>query len=134
MAILGHIFILILKISGSKESKDLQQKLNDEQKKIYDEIKKERRNHYTYGLLIGLIISIMFYLYNKKQMLCVYIGIMTFIANHFYLLMPKKNWMIEHLTEKEDIIAWNKVYRKMRYLTSYSDLIGFIFFAIQTFI
>lgn len=136
MAIIGHIFIMFYKLSGAKESKDLESKLNEEQLKIYNFIKKERKEQYMYGLLIGIVLSIIYrFTIGRKEnvMLCVYIGITTFIANHFYLLMPKTYWMIEHLEEKEDILAWNKVYRRMRYLTSYSDLVGIIFFVIGNF-
>lgn len=133
MAIMSHIFIMMSKVAGSKESKDLESKLDEKQKEIYNFIKKERKQHYTYGLFLGMFIAIVLNYFigkNKKHMLCVYIGIVTLTANFFYLLMPKTYWMIEHLEEKEDILAWNKVYRKMRYLTTYGDFIGFIIFII----
>ena len=137
MAIMSHIFIMMYKISGSKESKDLEKKLNEEQKKIYSFIKKERKQQYTIGLILGIFLALIFNYFmgkNKKQMLCVYIGIVTLTANFFYLLTPKTYCMIEHLEEKEDILAWNKVYRKFRYLTSYADLVGFLIFVIGYFI
>lgn len=133
MAFMGHLFIFIYKIFGSKEAKDLKSKLNEEQTEIYKKIKKERRNHYMIGLLLGALLSILYNKYegkNIKHMTCAYLGITTFVANKFYLLMPKSNWLIEHLEEKEDILAWSKLYKKMRYLTSYADLVGFITFGI----
>jgi len=136
MAIMSHIFIMMYKVTGSTESKDLEKKLNPEQKKIYSFIKKERKQHYTYGLLLGMVLALGFNYFmgkNKKQMLCVYIGIVTLTANFFYLLMPKTYWMIEHLEEKEDILAWNKVYKKMKYLTTYAEFVGFFIFVIGHF-
>lgn len=136
MAFLGHLFIIALKLLGNKEAKELESKLNEEQKKIYTEIKKERKNHYLMGLALGIIIAIIYNKFggrNMTHMTCAYLGIATFVANQFYLLMPKKYWMIEHLEEKEDIIAWNNVYKRMRYLTSYSDLAGFITFGIAQY-
>lgn len=134
MAFMGHIFIIGLKLLGNKEGKELESKLNEEQKKKYKDIKKERKNHYLIGLILGIFVACLFNRYfgkNIKQMTCAYLGISTFVANQFYLLMPKTNWMIEYLEEKEDIIAWNNVYKRMRYLTTYADLAGFITFIIS---
>lgn len=136
MAFMGHLFIIGSKLVGSKEAKDLESKLNEKQKEIYKEIKKERKNHYMYGLGLGMILAILYnYISGKnfKHMSCAYLGIATFVANQFYLLMPKKYWMIEYLEEKEDIIAWNNVYKKMRYLTTYANLAGFITFGVSQY-
>lgn len=133
MAFMGHIFIIGYKLMGRKEGKNLESKLNKEQKKIYEEIKKERKNHYLLGLFLGMTLAILYNIYggkNNKHMVCAYVGITTFVANYFYLLMPKSNWMIEHLEEKEDIMAWNAVYKRMRYLTDYANLAGFISFGL----
>ena len=136
IAFLSNLFIIASKLIGNKESTYLKSKLNEEQKKIYSEIKKERKKHYIMGLVFGIIVAILYNIFqgkNIKHMTCAYLGISTFIANKFYLLMPKKYWMIEHLTDKEDIIAWNNVYKRMRYLTSYAELAGFITFGISQY-
>lgn len=130
MTFISHIFIIFYKLSGSKESKEFIKTLDMEQKKIYEKIKKERMNDYKIGLLLGFLISF-FYMKNiKGENICIFIGIMTLVANSYYLLKPKKNWMIENLKTMEQVKLHNSIYKKFRYMTDYANFIGFIIFMI----
>lgn len=130
MTFISHIFIIFYKLSGSKESKDFIKTLDIEQKKIYENIKKERMNDYKIGLLLGFLISFFYMKKIKLENICIFIGIMTLVANSYYLLKPKKNWMIENLKTMEQVKLHNSIYKKFRYMTDYANFIGFIIFMI----
>lgn len=130
-AVIGHLLVLFYKLSGSPEIKTMTDKFTEHQKKIYKQIRYERRIHYIYGLLLGTLCAI-FYLtmFPKiKHPICAYIGIAISIAQNFYLLMPKSKWMIDYLENPQDIYHWNQVYKKFRYLSIYGNFLGFVFFA-----
>ena len=133
MAIMGHLGILYYKASGSVESKQLESTLNDKQQKIYEQIKKERMQDFRIGVIIGIILSY-FYIRHinggQFNTVCVYVGFTTLIANMYYMLKPKSLWMVEHLSTLEQVKLHNKVYKKMKYITAYSELLGFIIFAL----
>ena len=134
MAFMSHIAIIAYRLSGSPEAKVFEAGLDKYQKQVYDEIKNERRRHYTLGMLIGAIISVAFILLSKAETgtraLCAYVGLTTFVANQFYLLMPKSKYMIEYLSDKKDIVAHHNIYKKFRYMTSYADFLGVVIFII----
>jgi len=134
MAIMSHLAILYYKASGSVESKKLEETLSEEQKEIYEKIKKERMRDYRIGFILGMILS---YLYIRTlnttgnfSIVCVYIGLTTLIANAYYTLKPKSLWMVEHLTNIEQVKLHNKVYKRMKYITAYGELLGVFLFAI----
>jgi hypothetical protein len=134
MAIMAHLGILYYKASGSIESKKLENSLNVKQKQIYEKIKKERMCDFRVGILLGMFLS---FLYIRKMntgqnvhTICVYVGFTTLVANAYYTLKPKSLWMVEHLSTLEQVKLHNEVYKKMKYITAYSELLGFILFAI----
>lgn len=101
---------------------EFREKLNDKQKKIYDEITKERLNIYIAGIFIGLLCGYLYYLKfpKEKYMLCKIIGISIFVKLCFYKIYPKKPLMLYSLTTKDQVKAWTDVYTTMKkkWLTS----------------
>jgi hypothetical protein len=101
--------------------------LTPELAKKYINITHMRRNLYVQGIIIGLILT--YFILNKfpitnsfhRTMLS--IGITGLTSVLYYCLMPKKDYMLNHLKTQEEIKAWLKIYKKMkrRYL------LGFIF-------
>lgn len=95
--------------------------------KKYKGITNMRRDHYIQGIIIGLVLT--YFILNKfpitnsfhRTMLS--IGITGLTSVIYYCLMPKKDYMLNHLKTQEEIKAWLKIYKKMkrRYL------LGFIF-------
>ncbi len=133
-AMMGHLGIFAYKIGGMPEIKNMVDRFTPQQTDVYNEIKKERRMHYLVGLAIGLIVASWFVMKNHipspKKHICAFVGLATFVANTFYELMPKSEWMVEHLDNAGDVKRWNVVYRKFRTLTGYGELLGFILFAV----
>ncbi len=135
VAVITHILIFAYKFTGSPEIELMKSRFNPEQLSVYNEIKLERRNHYLIGLGIGLLIAIVYSMKNKNMSVnknvCAFVGIATFVANIFYELMPKSQWMVEHLDNAGDVKRWNDVYKKFKFLTSYGELLGFSLFALS---
>jgi len=97
--------------------------LNEKQREIYKNIVNERRNIYYSGYVLGLLISLLlisFLYYNnvklsKINMICLIMSISFVSSYFFYILSPKKNHMILHLTNEKQREEWLNVYRYMQY-------------------
>jgi len=104
-------------------------------KKIYEKIEGERLTIYYQGFALGLLISlaIMFYRYffNKKIMsnfaiVCLVVSV-SFLTNYFYyILSPKKDYMLNHIEEKGQIIAWMEMNKQMQKYYHTGLVIGII--------
>jgi len=135
MVVMAHLGLLYYKVSGSEESKKLEATFDETQKEIYEKIKKERMCNYRIGILIGIALSF-FYLRRlnisipEHSIVCIYVGFTTLIANAYYTLKPKSLWMVEHLTSMEQVKLHNEVYKRIKYITAYGELLGFIIFAL----
>ena len=92
--------------------------LNPQEREIYEQIVIQRRNIYLQGLLLGIIISLLYIYFCKPQdnyqTLCVAIAL-TFSINYFYyILYPKKKYMLQYLDTKKENQAWLQIYRNMQ--------------------
>jgi hypothetical protein len=98
---------------------------------LYKSIVKERTQIYFTGYFLGFILSVLFILYNiyvKKEkynalaLVCIIITI-SFLTNYFfYILSPKKNWMLDNIKSQEQIKAWMKMYKGMQ-ITYHTGLV-----------
>lgn len=94
---------------------------------IFEKIVVQRRNLYFQGIIIGLILS--YFLLNIYKTVNTFhrisfvtaVTLMTSVL--YYFLMPKSDYMLNHLTTKEENKAWLSVYKymKQRYF------LGFLF-------
>ena len=91
--------------------------------KIYEQIINERTTIYYQGYILGFILSIFIILVNiysehkmlsTMSMICLILAI-SFITNYFYyILSPKKNWMLNYIKTPDQTKAWLQMYRKMQ--------------------
>lgn len=115
--------------------KKFKETLNEKQKKTYKDITDERRRIYYRGFVLGLVLSIfMIWILNKPSLqsvnkisiLCI-VGATSFLTNYFYyILTPKSDYMLLHLTEKNQISEWLNVYKKMQYVNHLGFALGII--------
>ena len=88
----------------------------------YEAIVKERRNHYIIGLILGLILSFIVSKYvritNYFYRLSLFLFITLGFSAVFYLIMPKSDYMKNHLKTDEEKQKFNEVgaLMKNRYL------------------
>ena len=79
----------------------------------YEAIVKERRSHYIIGLVLGLILSFIVSKYiritNYFYRLSLFLFITLGFSAVFYLLMPKSDYMKNHLKTDEERQKFNEV-------------------------
>jgi hypothetical protein len=127
--IFATIFMTLI-IDKQKIFKDYVNSLNKEQLDKYNNIVNERKNISLNGYLLGLLLSLVFIVFNynlkkisKGLVICLTSSIMFLTHYFYYILSPKTDWMVLHLDDKQRI-EWLKVYRTMQFSYHYSLLIG----------
>ena len=92
--------------------------LDNEQRQIFLNIKRERLEIWMKSTALGVLLSfVVFYLLNKKnniQNTCMIV--LTYFLTQYlvYSLHPKKNWMLNHLKSREQNKAWLGMYTHMK--------------------
>ena len=109
--------------------------MNIKQKKIYEDIVKERFVIYLAGSILGIISAVLFYRNNKseKYILCKSLFLLYFIKLGFYYMYPKQPLMLYSLTTKEQTDSWADVYSEMKNRWKLSIFLGFISYLIIGF-
>ena len=107
--------------------------LSVEQKKKYYKISQERRNIYFKGFIFSFIISLLILfrvknnIKNKNKLLCMVVSISSFINYFYYIIHPKSDYMIIHLENKKERLAWLNIYKHMQKYYHLSLIIGLLF-------
>ena len=138
MFIIGNLVFTYL-MDKHGEVKKYQDSLDDTQKVIYKKIVEDRKKLAMQGYALGIAMSIgfligrHFLMKSKKSLLSTSVaslcvtGAITFVVQYFfYMLMPKKDWMLNHLTTEEQKAQWVKVYRAYSWNYHLSMLIGLV--------
>ncbi len=103
----------------SKDQMDvLRNKLSPELALKYDAIARERATHYIQGLVLGMGISYIVLqnlrISNQFHKLSVFFAITLCTAVIYYFLMPKSDYMLNHLKSGEQTKAWLEIYKTMK--------------------
>ncbi len=107
-------------ISSKHESEILKKSLSGELAQTYDKISKERSELYLHGLVIGFIIVFLVnYNYsdqfdNKFHKTTFFILIILITAVIYYTLMPKSDYILNHVTNNQESKAWLNTYLNMK--------------------
>jgi uncharacterized protein YacL len=129
MAGLGLLAASAFTLSVSDEQHEkLKTVLSPKLDEIYDKISNERRNQYIQGLILGLIVAF-FVLYsgkisNRFYRTSLFFTITLTIAVLYYFLMPKSDYMLNHLKTPEENKAWLEVYKTMKFRYFLGFLLG----------
>ena len=117
--ILSNIYFYI-RTNKEQKSKELTSLLNEEQKKKYDQIRKNRMRIAIHSWEIGVLVALVLYYFSIRKLnlpvlstLCSVL-LLSLASYLFYMLKDKGEYMISHLDNKEQIDAWLKVYRTMQ--------------------
>ena len=106
--------------------------LNANQKDIYKDIINERRSVFTNSIIISLLLALMstIWLYDDKSLhtklcdlVCYFISLTLFSTYVIYNLYPKTKWMLNYLTNQEQITNWLAIYKSFKQ----SNYLGMIF-------
>ena len=111
-------------------------------KERYDKITNERMMISYYGYAIGFILSLFIIFYNLKlkgsklnnvSIVCIVTSV-CFLTNYFYyILSPKSDWMLDHMTNQEQVKLWLQLYRTMQVYYHSGLVLGIIAVGIMAF-
>jgi uncharacterized protein YacL len=107
--------------------------LNTEQIHAFREIVANRTSLYLQGTIFGIILVIMLAIFGYKQLSpftngCTFVVIVLLTQYFYYILMPKNDWMLNHLKNQEQIQGWLGVYREMSLRWHWGLVVGLIGF------
>lgn len=114
----GFLMTSVFMMLFAKGSNEFEKKLSSDKKEVYNKVITERRNVWLIATVAGVIASLVYHYYfnegNKSSLLACTNTFIFFMVQYFvYILMPKKNWMLNHLEKKEEIDAWLEKYKSM---------------------
>lgn len=96
----------------------LRKQFSEELDEIYGKIVIERRNHYVQGILLGCLIAfftmILMKFTNRFHRISFFVAITLTTSVVYYFLMPKSDYMLNHLKTEEENKAWLEVYKTMK--------------------
>jgi len=129
-------------MSESNIIKKYQEELPNELLDIYLSIVEERTRIYYTGYILGFLLSLILILYTTQvqhakmstsTMVCTTVAI-AFLTNYFYyILTPKTNHMLDHVTTPEQTKAWLAMYKGMQYYYHTGLTIGLVAVGIFAF-
>jgi hypothetical protein len=121
--IIGMIYFYN-RTNKSEIVKHYKEKLSSDLQKRYDNISEERMKSSVYGYILGFILSLFIIFYNlnfkrvrmnNTSLVCTVMAT-CFLTNYFYyMLSPKSDWMLNHISNSEQVKAWLQMYREMSY-------------------
>jgi hypothetical protein len=130
--LIANIYTILSCANDKKDKTNFLNVLTSKQKEIYEEIINERKTIYYMGYGLGILLAIftIFIMkkvlkirFNNMSLVCL-VGSIVFVTNYlFYILYPKSDYMLLHLSDKRQITEWLKIYRKMQYKFH----LGFVF-------
>lgn len=124
--IVGTIFAMSLSKNESIFQK-YKRSLTLEQIRAYERITVERLWLYISGTIIGIIIALIFTQRTKPIINgCIFLVIVFAVQYFYYILMPKSDWMLLHLTNKKQIEYWLKIYRHMSIRWHFGFVVGLV--------
>jgi len=93
----------------------------------YENITAERKRISYHGYSLGLLLSMVILYFRRKMnttsLVCTIMAT-CFLTNYFYyMLSPKSDWMLTHITNQDQVNAWLLMYRSM----SYNYHVGIVF-------
>ena len=124
----------IVKHYKSSLPTDLQQR--------YDNISEERRRISIHGYILGFILSLFIIFYNlqikgqylKTPALVCIVMATCFVTNYFYyMLTPKSDWMLNHVSNQQQTRAWLLMYREMSYNYHAGIVLGIVAVGVLAF-
>jgi hypothetical protein len=139
--VIGMIYFYNL-TDKSEIVKHYKSSLSSDLQKRYEQITKERTNISYQGYILGVILSLIIIFYNLKikrssmntsALVCTVVAT-AFVTNYFYyILSPKSDWMLNHITNKEEVKAWLLMYQEMQFNYHAGLVLGIIAVGILAF-
>lgn len=124
--LLSSIFMMFLK--DEKLFTNFMNTLDEDQKKVYFKIIRERIMLYIGGMLLGLCLGVIYLSMNKKtgMNICAFITIVFVTQIVFYKIYPKSTYMLYHLNDPKQVSAWTDIYTYMKKIYMLSFVLAII--------
>jgi len=139
--LIGMVYMTTI-MSDTEAMRKYKQQIPDNLKALYKDIVEERRCIYYTGYGIGILVAMLFILFNNMvldktfsttSMVCITTST-AFIVNYFYyILTPKTNYMLDHLETPQQTRAWLKMYKMMQFQYHMGLVVGIIAVAILSY-
>lgn len=136
------MFFMTKWMSVNDTAKNYKKQLPESLKKTYSEIVQDRTQIFYTGYMLGILFALVLIFYNVRirknrmkwpSMVCLTVAV-AFITNYFYyILTPKKKWMLDSITTPEQTKAWLQMYKRMQMYYHGSLVIGLISVGLITF-
>lgn len=130
--LIANIYTILSCANDKKDKTNFLNVLTSKQKDTYEKIINERKTIYYMGYVLGILLAIftihimkkvLKIRFNNMSLVCL-VGSIVFVTNYlFYILYPKSDYMLLHLSDKRQITEWLNIYRKMQYKFH----LGFVF-------
>lgn len=130
------ICLALILLGGSVATLTVPKSQHDEIKQVfsaeladtYTKIVAERRNHYLQGLSLGMILALVmtYFIWPVRQIYHVssFVAITLFTAMIYYRLVPKSDYMLNHLKTQEQNKAWLNMYKAYQTRYLYGMILG----------
>lgn len=130
--LIGMIYFYI-KTYNNKIVRNYVDTLNPTLKQRYEKIRDERLKISIKGYILGFILACIIIMSNKKlnklsnlSLVCIVISV-CFLTNYFYYMIhPKSDWMLDDITDEQQIKNWLEMYREMSYNYHMGLVLGII--------
>ena len=104
--------------------------LSPELLKIYADISKERMTHFTVGIFIAILVSLIYFfklstsveIFEKVNIILLCLLLIPILV---YKVLPKSDYMLKHSQPEQDSKDWFEIYLCMKYKFVYGFLAGF---------
>jgi|MDTD01.1.fsa_nt_gb hypothetical protein len=125
----SSLYCFFVRNMKNSKTKHLESLLDDTQIEKYYAIMKERRNIFIFGKIVGLLLGFLYITYNKLDgwcKYCVFVVIVKIVACIVYMMYPKSDYFLRHVTTKEQSSAWVDVYVEMKYNMFFGFILGML--------
>ena len=132
--VIGMIYFYNLS-DKSEIVKHYKSSLSSDLQKRYEAITLERKTISYQGYALGVILSLGVIFYNLKikhskmntvALVCTVIAT-AFVTNYFYyMLSTKSDWMLNHMSNQQEVKSWLLMYREMQYNYHMGLVLGII--------
>ncbi len=139
--VIGMIYFYNLS-DKSEIVKHYKSSLSSDLQKRYEKITMERTNISYQGYALGVILSLGIIFYNLKikrsrmsssALVCSVVAT-AFVTNYFYyMLSPKSDWMLNHMSNQQEVKSWLLMYREMQFNYHMGLVLGIIAVGVLAF-
>lgn len=113
--------------ANQKHMTKFESSLDSSQRKIYDQIKKERTHIFVWATIIAAVIGILLASKNACMSVAAALTTQTFV----YLLWPKSRYMMEHVKTPEQSALWIQKYKHMCLLGNLGSVVGLMIYILH---